>query len=68
MDESLQKSGSWVASFGGVFSPGAEIFRIEHSQQCEVVCQNVAKWGTLILEAHFPVTGITAFGAMSLGN
>ena len=65
MDESLQKSGSWVASFGGVFSPGAEIFRIEHSQQC---AKNVAKWGTLILEAHFPVTGITAFGAMSLEN
>ena len=30
--------------------------------------KNVAKWGTLILEAHSPVTGITAFGAMSLGN
>ena len=45
MDESLQKSGSWVASFGGVFSPGAEIFRIEHSQQCEVVCQKCCQTG-----------------------
>ena len=66
MDESLQKSGSRDGWFWGKeLSPGAEIFRIEHSQQC---AKNVAKRGTLIFEAHFPVTGITAFRSNEVGE
>ena len=49
MDESLQKSGSWVASFGGVFSPGAEILELNILNSVRSCAKNVAKRGKLIL-------------------